>query len=315
MKKILLVITLLFLTSLPLFSRPTVVITDFQSSEFHSRYRQDVTAYFSHYFVKSQRVSVVERSRLQDVLSELRLSASDLFSRENAVRVGKLLSARYVLTGTLSEKTAGILVIHARIIDIEQGIIKNSSVREFNPYALKNACREISSELLRTRIEEEAAAETVIENPVPSPYSQFNTFKYNLNALIGSVTDEYFFVLMGFEWRIFTFLSLNPGAGYLDRNGKTIPLSFKAIFYPLNKGELVSAYLVAGIRPYLYAGIYYAIPVSKPARAYFALPLMIGSEFHITQGFVINLEFGLSFSFYPERNAYYQGGLGMKFYF
>ncbi len=80
-------------------------------------------------------VNIVERSRLEEVLKELKLSRTAKFDRRTANRVGKLLGARYLVMGGFFDfgKT---LRIDARIVDVETGKIvgtfgDNSYVEEF----------------------------------------------------------------------------------------------------------------------------------------------------------------------------------------
>jgi TolB-like protein len=51
--------------------------------------------------VASDRVIVVERARLEAVLAELKLQASDKFDASTAVKVGRLLGANYLVFGTM----------------------------------------------------------------------------------------------------------------------------------------------------------------------------------------------------------------------
>jgi hypothetical protein len=71
------------------------------------------------------RVSVVEREMIDQIVSELNLSSSDLVNKETRLRLGKLFSARIIATGSLTrygDETQPSL----RLIDTETSLVKIS---------------------------------------------------------------------------------------------------------------------------------------------------------------------------------------------
>ena len=73
-----------------------------------------------------ERLRILERSRLQAVLEEQELAVSDLVDTENAIQVGRILSADLLLTGTVIEMAHSV-IIFSRIIDVESGEIESAS--------------------------------------------------------------------------------------------------------------------------------------------------------------------------------------------
>ncbi|MCC6806607.1 MAG: hypothetical protein IT381_04220 [Deltaproteobacteria bacterium] len=65
----------------------------------------------------------VERARLQDVLDEQKLGLSAKMDKSTVVRIGKLLGARYIVTGGYFD-LSGALRVDARTIDVETGEIR-----------------------------------------------------------------------------------------------------------------------------------------------------------------------------------------------
>jgi TolB-like protein len=65
--------------------------------------------------------NIVDRERLRDILKEQELQYSGLVDPNTAVRVGKLIAARYILTGSFTEMNGG-LRISAQIFSVEKGI-------------------------------------------------------------------------------------------------------------------------------------------------------------------------------------------------
>jgi tetratricopeptide (TPR) repeat protein/TolB-like protein len=68
--------------------------------------------------VKRNRFRVVERDRLDLILEEQKLSRTKLFDKRIALRLGRLVAAQSVITGSIIETRAGIEVV-ARMIDAE----------------------------------------------------------------------------------------------------------------------------------------------------------------------------------------------------
>ena len=71
---------------------------------------------------QSGRFDVVERRLLQRVLEEQQLSATDLLDPDSVARVGRVLGAGAVVTGTIAE-SEGVARINARIVLVENGSI------------------------------------------------------------------------------------------------------------------------------------------------------------------------------------------------
>jgi TolB-like protein len=70
-------------------------------------------------------VEVVERDRLEAVLAEQKLSSSGKVDPRTAVRIGKLLGARYLVLGSYFDLLQS-LRIDARLVDVETGAIVQS---------------------------------------------------------------------------------------------------------------------------------------------------------------------------------------------
>lgn len=68
--------------------------------------------------VDRNRFRVIERSRLDMILQEQKLSRTQLVDRDTALKLGKLVAARSVITGSIVESRKGVEVV-ARLIDTE----------------------------------------------------------------------------------------------------------------------------------------------------------------------------------------------------
>lgn len=77
---------------------------------------------------KVSMLDVVERARLEEILKEQKLNNSSNFDAKTATKIGKLLGAEHIMTGSFFE-LMGRLRIDSRLIDVETGkIIKSEGV-------------------------------------------------------------------------------------------------------------------------------------------------------------------------------------------
>jgi len=65
--------------------------------------------------------NIVDRERLNDIISEQSLQYSGLVDQKTAVRLGKLVASQYILTGSFSEMN-GELRIVTQIFSVEKGV-------------------------------------------------------------------------------------------------------------------------------------------------------------------------------------------------
>jgi TolB-like protein len=75
---------------------------------------------------RSGKIQVVDRLRLDAVLREIRLVKSGRVDTTTAPRVGRMVQARRLVLGSLSEQGDGELAIDARIADIGSGAVRTA---------------------------------------------------------------------------------------------------------------------------------------------------------------------------------------------
>ena len=71
-------------------------------------------------------LTLLDRSNLEQILAEQKLSLSGLVDTEKAIEVGRLLSAQYIITGTVIPMT-NTAVVFARVINIESSEVETVS--------------------------------------------------------------------------------------------------------------------------------------------------------------------------------------------
>ncbi len=74
----------------------------------------------------AQGIRLVERERLEDVLSELKLGQKAAFDAKTAAKVGKLLGAQHMVLGSYFS-LGGVLRADARIVEVETGRVLRSA--------------------------------------------------------------------------------------------------------------------------------------------------------------------------------------------
>jgi Ca-activated chloride channel family protein len=73
---------------------------------------------------KLDKIKVIEQEKLDMVLEVQKLALSDLMDTSNALEIGKLLTANYILTGSIVEMTGSVLIF-GRIINVETSEIES----------------------------------------------------------------------------------------------------------------------------------------------------------------------------------------------
>ncbi len=99
----------------------------------------------------SGRVSVVEREILEKLLTELKLGSSELADPETALKVGKILAARLIVTGNLVQVPGGVR-LSLRVIDPETTAVKITYADEMNPDRTLLQLADVSGKILSQRI-------------------------------------------------------------------------------------------------------------------------------------------------------------------
>jgi len=105
-------------------------------------------------FLSIGRISVVEREILDKILTELKIGTSELADPETALRLGKLLSARLVITGNLAQTVKGIH-LSLRAIDPETSAIKIAYSNDIGPTQAFTDFAHQTADVLQMKIKEQ----------------------------------------------------------------------------------------------------------------------------------------------------------------
>lgn len=80
---------------------------------------------------KSGKLTIVERSRLEDALKEMNLSFAGIVDQSKAVEIGRAVGANAILVGSFLE-IGGLIRINARLIDVETSKVLKAEVVQGN---------------------------------------------------------------------------------------------------------------------------------------------------------------------------------------
>lgn len=98
-------------------------------------------------FAAGGNVQVIERSQLDKVIAEQKLSYSELADEKTAVRFGKLLGAQYIAVGSVSQ-LGGRYTIALRILDVETAAtLVGDTVSTDSASGLPSICQQLTMKL------------------------------------------------------------------------------------------------------------------------------------------------------------------------
>jgi TolB-like protein len=100
-----------------------IAILDFESIDTSQYAAKAVSEFISTEMAKKNELTVIERTQMGAILSEQGFQQTGCTEQECAVEMGKLLSAKKILLGTLT-KTGEVLTITAKSVDVETGRIE-----------------------------------------------------------------------------------------------------------------------------------------------------------------------------------------------
>jgi TolB-like protein len=129
--KILVFLLLIFSAINPALAQITVAIADFKNSSqsfFLDSWEKSIPEYLKGELSRSEKIVVVERRQLETVLKEQALTMTGLIDSSTAQKVGDLLGAEFVISGTISQ--AGKWTrIDINLIRVSTGEVKSEKVQ------------------------------------------------------------------------------------------------------------------------------------------------------------------------------------------
>jgi TolB-like protein len=115
----------------PAFAQITVAIADFENNSdtfYLDTWEKSIPEFLKSELSRSDKITVVERRQLESVLSEQALSMTGMVDSSTAQKVGNLLGAEYVISGSINQSGKWSR-IDARIIRVSTGQVKSEKVQ------------------------------------------------------------------------------------------------------------------------------------------------------------------------------------------
>ena len=132
MRRIIFILSgIVFISVGTLNAQVTVALADFknQSEVFYlDEWEKSIPEFLKSELSSSEKIIIVERRQIEDVLKEQALSMTGLVDSSTAQKVGNMLGAQFVLTGTIN-KAGGWTRIDAKIIKVSTGHVRSEMVR------------------------------------------------------------------------------------------------------------------------------------------------------------------------------------------
>jgi len=132
-------------------NRPGIAVLAFENGGSYGREREDyealrrgIAGILIGELGQNPNIRLVERAEAQRILDEQSLGAAGRVDRETAAKVGRMVGARYMITGTFID-LYGEFRLDARVIDVETGVILKSVSNDPKIREIKELYRIIQS--------------------------------------------------------------------------------------------------------------------------------------------------------------------------
>jgi TolB-like protein len=172
-------------------AKPTVAILyfDYDKEDDLAQLKKGLAQMLISDLAGHEKVTLVERARLQDVLAELQLAQSRKVDPETAVKIGKLLNAQYIVMGAYFQ-VLGQLQLTARLVEVETSKTVAGMKARGKPDDFFSLEQELSGQLSTALSEKLAAAAATpgaevrrVKKPAKLPLEQAVRYGKALEAM------------------------------------------------------------------------------------------------------------------------------------
>ncbi len=114
-----------------------------------------ITEQLSIYFSQSDAFLVIQDETRDALIREMKFSLNDISAKETELQIGELLSARYLLTGSLYTR-GSVFILNLNMVSVENGSVVHSMTETFNSlnelyFNLSRVTDSLSSDKLRDK--------------------------------------------------------------------------------------------------------------------------------------------------------------------
>ncbi len=129
MRKAIIFILILFTTSIFTTDKTVIAVAGFKRINVSKRVEKLIRENITTFLIQANKYDVVERNHIDKILKEHKLSDSDLAAKNKAVKIGRLVSARGIVTGSIIKLNNRYIII-LRLVDTQSGRIIRTARRE-----------------------------------------------------------------------------------------------------------------------------------------------------------------------------------------
>ena len=190
---------LIFISLLIIFSglkaQVTVVVADFENNSGGfdlDFWEKAIPDFLTSELSKSDRIVIVERTKLDKILEEQALGLTGILDSSNVKQVGKLLNAQFIIQGTINQ-TNGKSRIDVNIIKVKTGEVKNEKVIAPDENHLEEMTQLLSNNIKKVLVGQGTYIEKVQLSEMPTTYFAIATAGLTVTTILlnNAYVDNY----------------------------------------------------------------------------------------------------------------------------
>jgi TolB-like protein len=193
----------------------TIAVLDFKGTDVPSAVSGAVTDLIKSDFVNTNLFKILERQQINEILKEQGFQQTGCTEQSCAVEIGKLLSAKKILIGEVT-KVGQSIIITARIVDVEQGVIEFSAKETASSEDNIVAAASILTRSLIVQIKGESS--------LPEALPASSRLNASDGDFVGSIAIDWEKVPEAISYRVYRSL-------YEDKDYKEIVKTTNTIYY------------------------------------------------------------------------------------
>ncbi len=176
----------------------TLAVMDLDAEGISASENRIISARLRTELIETQKFTVVEREKVEEILSEQGFQLSGCTSNECAVQAGKLLGVKYMAVGSIG-KIGAIFTLNIRLINVESGVVMKTAVEDCKcsiDQVLTEAVRKTAKKLAGIQQIQKLSNKKQSNTASPPPVRKKQTITYNPPKK--EVSKSRFFIGMGF---------------------------------------------------------------------------------------------------------------------
>lgn len=212
MYKVLSLCVIILLTLAPLYAENRIALLPFQNngSKENDFLQKGIADMFTTAFSQQKDITVIERSRVADLLQEMELTLTGVVDEKSAVELGNLSGANQVVLGSFITLGSEIR-IDARLVDVEKGVVIKGTAQSGTATKLEevdNTVETISRTMANLIIGEKGG--TIVGDPTKE--SLIEMFITNFGSYMITIDGK----MMDFTYGYTAEMRLKPGKHHLS---------------------------------------------------------------------------------------------------